>query len=487
MFWPPGNFLIRQPMFRPIHPSVLPAATATAFAILVFFVGSVHEPWADEAQAWLIARDATLHNLLFQLPHAEMNPSLWHLMLIVPSTYLSYEALRYIALFFGILGVWIFVRNAPFPKPIKVLVPFTYFIFFQYTVISRSYCLFALVIFGIATLYKDRFERPLSYAALIAVLVYTHSFGALTSLGLIGMHFLDLFRLRDRLPKDVIVKNLACIGIPIGVGCFLLYQVFPIRQRTLSTRWYFDLDHTLEVLTLSLNESFVGITALSLSILLISAFWFWQRRVLLLYVAMVAPVVTVFSIKFYNYWHIGLLFLVWLLVLWISFETEARSRFESLVPLMRKVVMGCTYVVLGFHVYYAAAASYNDYKGSYSCGKSVAELLKHNDVGERRVYARNFWSIAALPYFEGKMFYNINPEFDFGYWTFFAPDKVDDMKDLSKKQCVLETPIPALAGPGRDVLGLHSIHSTGYASHSSPAFIGACPAQSLGILVRNAG
>lgn len=72
-----------------------------AFALLAFFVGSVHEPWADEAQAALIARDATLPNLLFQLPHAEMNPSLWHLMLILPSTYLSYETLRYIALFFG--------------------------------------------------------------------------------------------------------------------------------------------------------------------------------------------------------------------------------------------------------------------------------------------------------------------------------------------------------------------------------------------------
>jgi hypothetical protein len=59
--------------------------------------------------------------------------------------------------------------------------------------------------------------------------------------------------------------------------------------------------------------------------------------------------------------------------------------------------------------------------------------------------------------------------------------------DLSKKQCVLETPIPALAGPGPEALGLHSIHSNGYASHSSPAFIGTCPAQSLGILVRNAG
>ena len=58
---------------------------------------------------------------------------------------------------------------------------------------------------------------------------------------------------------------------------------------------------------------------------------------------------------------------------------------------------------------------------------------------------------------------------------------------LIEKQSVSATPIPALAGPGPDALGLHSTHSYGYASHSSPAFIGTCPAQSLGILVRNAG
>gem|GEM_PF-6292908 len=58
---------------------------------------------------------------------------------------------------------------------------------------------------------------------------------------------------------------------------------------------------------------------------------------------------------------------------------------------------------------------------------------------------------------------------------------------LTEKQSVSATPIPALAGPGPAEFGLHSIHSYGYASHCSPAFIGTWPAPSLGILVRNAG
>jgi len=408
----------------------LPAATVLAFALLALLVGGVHEPWADEAQAWLIARDATLYDLLFVLPHGELNPSLWHLMLIYPATYLDYEALRYIALFFSTLGVAVFVWFSPFPWLVKVALPFSFFVFFQYTVVARSYCLFALVVFAIGAMYERRFERPLAYSVLIALLVYSHSFGALVSLGLIGMYVLDLFRERHRLPARIIWRNLACIAVPVAVGCFVLYQVFPIQQRTLSTRWHFDWGHALHVLQVSLNETFTGITVLSLSILLISAFWFWQRKVLLLYTTMIAPFLLVAAIKFYNHWHLGLLFLVWILVLWISFETKSASRAPSLLPYTRKAILGCIYIVLGFHVYWAAAASYADYNGNYSCGRDVAQVLKQSNIGERRVYARSFWSLAALPYFEGKMFYNINPESDYGYWTFFERDKTEDMETV---------------------------------------------------------
>ena len=44
------------------------------------------------------------------------------------------------------------------------------------------------------------------------------------------------------------------------------------------------------------------------------------------------------------------------------------------------------------------------------------------------------------------------------------------------KQSVSGRPIPILAGPGIAELGLHSIHSYGYAPPSSPAFIDTCPA-----------
>ena len=42
----------------------------------------VHEPFFDEAEAWQIARSASLRTLLLETTHYEGHPPLWHLILM---------------------------------------------------------------------------------------------------------------------------------------------------------------------------------------------------------------------------------------------------------------------------------------------------------------------------------------------------------------------------------------------------------------------
>ena len=55
------------------------------FCFFLIFVSVFHEPWFDEAQVWMIARDASLYELLFVIPHYEGHPALWSLLLAVPA------------------------------------------------------------------------------------------------------------------------------------------------------------------------------------------------------------------------------------------------------------------------------------------------------------------------------------------------------------------------------------------------------------------
>ena len=52
--WNPANYLLWMFFFL--------------FIVLFFIVSFFHEPWGDEAQAWLIARDASYYCLLYTSP-----------------------------------------------------------------------------------------------------------------------------------------------------------------------------------------------------------------------------------------------------------------------------------------------------------------------------------------------------------------------------------------------------------------------------------
>ena len=43
---------------------ILELLVLISFIVLTVIIGKKHEPWADEAQAWLLARDASIKDLI---------------------------------------------------------------------------------------------------------------------------------------------------------------------------------------------------------------------------------------------------------------------------------------------------------------------------------------------------------------------------------------------------------------------------------------
>lgn len=59
--------------------------------IFLSFIGIMnHEKWGDEAQAWLLARDTSLSELIFFYASYEGTPVLWHLILKLAISLRSY-------------------------------------------------------------------------------------------------------------------------------------------------------------------------------------------------------------------------------------------------------------------------------------------------------------------------------------------------------------------------------------------------------------
>uniref|UniRef100_A0A7V1ZHB4 cysteine desulfurase n=1 Tax=Thermoanaerobaculum aquaticum TaxID=1312852 RepID=A0A7V1ZHB4_9BACT len=107
-----------------------------------------HEPWRDEMQAWLLARDSASPLELWRNTRYEGHPLLWHLLLWLLSRWSQKPLTMQLAhAAIAVLTAGVFLAFAPFPRWLKVLWVFGYFPLFEYGVISRNYGLTVLFLF----------------------------------------------------------------------------------------------------------------------------------------------------------------------------------------------------------------------------------------------------------------------------------------------------------------------------------------------------
>lgn len=78
-----------------------------SYALLLGFGITHHEPWFDEAQAWLLARDSTPLDLINRHLRYEGSPGLWHFILsIFAKSGLPYQSVALVAAFFALTGLY---------------------------------------------------------------------------------------------------------------------------------------------------------------------------------------------------------------------------------------------------------------------------------------------------------------------------------------------------------------------------------------------
>lgn len=165
------------------------------FVIMYVVVSLFHEPMYDEAQAWMIARDASWYELFFEIPHYEGHPPFWHIVIaLFAKTGMSIDlGLRIPGAFFSIGTVWLLLFRSPFPKIVKCLLPFTYYIFFRYSIVVRPYCVMMFALCLVAMAYKKRAEKPFVFIASLMLLCASSAYGMALAAGICIVWIWELF------------------------------------------------------------------------------------------------------------------------------------------------------------------------------------------------------------------------------------------------------------------------------------------------------
>ncbi len=155
------------------------------YVALLAYVIPRHEPWADEAQAWELAKTLSLKSLFGTYIHYECSPGLWHgLLWILARLHVTYYGMHWFTAAIALISMAILLFKAPFPLYVRLLLPFTYFFAFQYAVVARNYVLFPTILFALASIWPIRREHPIALGFLLGLLANVALHGTVVAIGL---------------------------------------------------------------------------------------------------------------------------------------------------------------------------------------------------------------------------------------------------------------------------------------------------------------
>ena len=359
------------------------------YAALVWVTAWHHESWADEAQAWLIARDSSFLDIWTRILHYEGTPGLWHSLLWVLSRLgFSYGALSLLSATFGVVAAYLVFRYAPFVLPVRILLPFTYFVAYQYAVVARSYCLLPPLLFGIAAVYPQRDHRRLPYLALLAALALCSLHGLVLS----GAIAITTFRNRYLL-------------IWAAVAGLAAWSAFPAPDVTFVRHLNYTSGHFFEKAGQIFDEAFAGNWILSLILIGCTLPLLWRGRMLPLFLIAATTLTILMAVVYGQVWHFGTLFLAWILSLWLA---ALRTRPGWLANFALAAV-------LAIHSFWTVKSAYRDVRTAYSGGLGTARYLVEQQLPAADLYGVGYACVAVQPYFRQNIFRNF--QHSFWYWS----------------------------------------------------------------------
>lgn len=320
------------------------------FIALYFIISFFHEPMYDEAQAWMIARDASWYELMFEIPHYEGHPPFWHLILaLFAKTGIPFEVgLRIPGATCWILSVGLLLFRSPFPKLVKYLLPFTYYIFFRYGIVVRPYCLTMLGLFLAASTYKKKGEKPFAFMASLLVLCVSSAYGMALAAGICVVWIIELFtryktnylkqvialsallifnlgQLFLMMPKDDTNSVAAFSFMTILYGLIYMFILGPADSMFLDVGMDARLQNYAEGIITEGVSSYINLFIGLLTIVVLVYYAQKYRKLLLLIVPY-----TVFSLfsaaVYFWYHHIGIIHLFLIFVFWCALEEKEQRK-----------------------------------------------------------------------------------------------------------------------------------------------------------------
>ena len=387
-----------------------------AYLCIGIFAGLHHEPWSDEAQSWLIARDS--HNLIDLLRAVKYEGTLptWHLInKVFQLAGLKYDYIFVIPLLFSAIGViLLFFTDAPLWS--KIMLPFSFFVVYQNAVVARQYALVFPAMMLIVLLYRKRFEKPVRYHLALFLLAITSSYGVVISCSFMLWDFIGMVRKRFNDPKykKSIVPFFAT-GLVIVV---MSYLSLPPDDCSMSLTQYSFSKNATNALLFNIDNSVVQIGFLIIVLLLLI---YYFRHNLVQFIVIFAPLILFMNVVYQREWHMTYLFCL-IVSLMILFRGDFRKTSRSFEKPANMIANCIVILFLAVHCAAGLYSVYYDYRNTYSPAKDVAEFIKPYVESGAVIDREGFYAVAISPYYDHSIYSNDTCGKTYFIWSFNVPN-----------------------------------------------------------------
>jgi hypothetical protein len=388
------------------------------YAVLVALAIPLHEPWVDEAQAWQLTRTLSLTALFKTYIRYEGSPGLWHFLLwALNRAHVGYTGLHWICGLIALAAASLLVFASPLPRSLRLTLPFTFFLLFQYAVVARSYVLVPLFLFIVAYCWK---RNHLVVAVVLGLLANTALHAAVISGGLAVVYSIE--QLRNGSFKNSVRRRklLLCALIVIAFYAFAIWTAWPPHDLALA-RVRGESRSPFVQAVVSLVWGMCEPWGLSIPFWIVIAAWFVSRRKLLY----LLPVLffAMFSAEVYaNWWHVGLLVPLLVCLLWITWPepgagaSPRASRLETIGRFAMILMIATQLLWSGYALFYDR---YHPYSGDRAAAEYLQPFVRDgakiavtfiDDEGNHA-----FDGVGIQPYFDKDIY--VNQANSFWWWS----------------------------------------------------------------------
>lgn len=412
---PPRNTVARRPR-------VIETCALLVYLASLSYGVAIHTPWADEIQSWLLARDLSPIGLAAHQLRYEGSPGLWQLVLY-PFAHLGLPVLtlNIVGASISAIGVALLIYVSPLPLVLRLVLPFTYFVLFQYAVLSRPYNLLIPLLFVLASLYPRRFDRSFLYTAVLC-LASAISVQMMLVAGVLFIILLSETARRSADRTDLARRIMAPLSLFFLVECALVTILWPTSDNAFVFASHLVTNpaavlHGIIIATFS--SSFVGVPLANGLILVVICTWLYSRGVLAAFLGPFVAVVLFCAIKADDPWFHGFDSLLLIFALWIGYASPTRrATVLAQGQVLARMCLLAVVAVASVQACWSAFALNWSASHAYGAGEQAASFLAAHHLSHDVIATDGeYWPIDVEPYLPSGQFANLPQPGAYYHWS----------------------------------------------------------------------